>query len=105
MTLGYGISEAANTTSHRFVMGASTTLFFVVYGAALILCAWGMNSLRSWARGPVLFSQLAWLGLAWNFRTGGTWPISVILAVPAVLVLVALLQPASLDALNRHEQP
>ncbi|MFL6159024.1 MAG: hypothetical protein ACJ72D_23295 [Marmoricola sp.] len=96
----FGIVEALNTHSSRAVMGVTTSLFFVVYGAGLLVCARGLSRAQSWGRGPVLISQLIALGLAWNFRSGGTWPISVLLAVPAVAVLVAMLHPTTLAALD-----
>ena len=101
LTAMYGVSEALHITSERLVMGATTSVFFVVYGGAMVLCAWGINRLSTWARGPVLLAQLIWLGLAWNFREGETWPIAVALAVPAVVVLIGMLHPRSVDALER----
>ena len=100
LTAMYGISEAVHVTSDRLVMGVTTSVFFVVYGAALFVCAWGLNHLRSWARGPVLMTQLIWLLLAWSFRDGDTWPIAIGLAVPAVIALVGMLLPSSVDALE-----
>lgn len=101
LTVMYGISEAVHITSTRLVMGLTTAVFFVAYGAAMMLCAWGLNRLRTWARGPVLLAQLIWLGLAWNFREGETLPLAIGLAVPAVIVLVGMLIPSSVDALER----
>ncbi|MFL6022276.1 MAG: hypothetical protein ACJ72O_02980 [Marmoricola sp.] len=98
--VGFGIAEAFHTTAARAAMGVTTSLFFAVFGAALVLCAWGLSRSASWARGPVLIAQLLALGLAWNFKDGDTWPASVGLAVPAVAVLVAMLRPASLAALD-----
>ena len=98
--VGFGIAEAFHTTSARATMGVSTALFFAVFGAALVLCGWGLTRSSTWARGPVLIAQLLALGLAWNFKDGDTWPASVALAVPAVAVLVAMLRPASLAALD-----
>jgi hypothetical protein len=100
LTVMFGISEAFDISSDRLVMGVTTSVFFVVYGAALIVCAWGLNRLRSWARGPVLMTQLIWLLLAWSFRDGDTWPIAIGLAVPAVIALVGMLLPSSVDALE-----
>jgi len=105
LTVMYGVSEAVHVTSARLVMGASTALFFIAYGLALLVCAWGLNRLHTWSRGPVLLSQLIWLGLAWNFRTGDTLPLAICLAVPAVLVLVAMLLPSSVDALEHGPVP
>jgi hypothetical protein len=101
LTVLFGVSEAVDLDSERLVMGLTTALFFLSYGAGLIVCAWGMNTLRPWARGPVLLAQLVWLGLAWNFRTGGTWPVAVVLAAVAALVLAGLLHPRSIEALER----
>ena len=100
LTIGYGLGEAAHLNADRLVMGVTTSLFFVGYGAAMILCAWGLNRVRSWARGPVLLAQLIWLGLAWNFREGETLPLAIGLAVPAVIVLAGLLHPRSIEALE-----
>ena len=101
LTGGFGLAEAASLDSGRLVMGLSTALFFMAYGVVLLVCAWGMNTVRAWARGPVLLSQLIWLGLAWNFRSGDTLPVAVALAVVAALVLAGLLHPRSIDALER----
>jgi peptidoglycan/LPS O-acetylase OafA/YrhL len=100
LTVMYGISEAVHITSDRVVMGVTTAVFFVAYGAAMMVCAWGLNRLRTWARGPVLLAQLILLGLAWNFREGETLPLAIGLAVPAAIVLVGMLLPSSVDALE-----
>jgi len=100
LTVMYGIGEAVHITSDRVVMGVTTSIFFVAYGAAMIVCAWGLNRLRTWARGPVLLAQLILLGLAWNFREGDTLPVAIGLAVPAAIVLLGMLLPSSVDALE-----
>ncbi len=96
----FGAFEAVNTTSGRVVMGSTTALFFVGYGAALVLCAWGLSRVATWARGPVLIAQLLSLGLAWNFRDAETVWFAVLLAVPALVVLVGMLHPQTIEALN-----
>jgi peptidoglycan/LPS O-acetylase OafA/YrhL len=101
VTVMYGIGEAVHITSDRVVMGVTTAVFFVAYGAAMVICAWGLNRLRTWSRGPVLLAQLILLGLAWNFRDGDTLPIAIGMAVPAAIVLVGMLLPESVDALER----
>ncbi len=100
LTLIFGVGEAINLDSDRIVMGLTTAAFFLAYGAALLACAWGMNNLRPWSRGPVLITQLIWLGLAWNFRSGETMPIAIVLLVVAAIVLAGLLHPRSIDALE-----
>lgn len=101
LTVVFGITDAFSLDSDRLVMGVTTGVFFLAYGAGLVACAWGMNTLRPWSRGPVLVAQLIWLGLAWNFRTGDTLPVAIGLAVMATIVLAGLLHPRSIDALER----
>jgi hypothetical protein len=99
----FGIAELADLSSKRVAMGVTTGGFFVLLGVALGFCAWGLRHVRSWARGPVLLVQLISLGLAWNFRGGETWGISVALAIPAVVVLAGMLHPATMHALEGGE--
>jgi peptidoglycan/LPS O-acetylase OafA/YrhL len=104
LTLIFGLGEAVSLDSDRLVMGLTTAAFFMAYGVVLLVCAWGMNNIRPWSRGPVLLAQLIWLGLAWNFRSGETMPIAIGLLVVAVIVLAGLLHPRSIDALERASQ-
>lgn len=101
LTVAFGLLEVVSLDSDRLVMGVTTGAFFLAYGVVLLVCAWGMKTLRPWSRGPVLLTQLIWLGLAWNFRDGDTLPIAIALAVMAALVLAGLLHPRSIDALER----
>lgn len=102
-TVLFGISEALHVSSGRVVMGATTALFFVIYGIALGFCAWGVHALRSWSRGPVLLAQLIWLGLAWNLRGSSIEAVAIAVAVAAFVVLAGMLHPQSVRALNREE--
>jgi hypothetical protein len=101
LLLLFGITEVVTIDSDRLTMGVTVSVFFVGYGVLLILCAWGLNRLRVWARGPVLLAQLVQLGLAWNFKSGSTLPVAIVLALGAALVLAGLLHPRSIDALER----
>jgi hypothetical protein len=98
----FGIAELADLSAKRMAMGVTTGGFFVAAGIGLGACAWGLSRLHTWARGPVLLSQLIALGLAWSFHGGDTWVIAVALAVPAVVVLAGMLHPATLEALEGH---
>jgi len=100
VSIGFGVAEALHTTGERVAMGATTALFFVAYGAGMLLCGRGLTRLQTWARGPVLLAQLISLGLAWNFRDAGTALASVGFAVPAAVVLVGMLHPRTIEALN-----
>jgi len=94
-----GAAELFSLQTDKVVMAATTTLFFLVYGVALAVCAWALWRLRSWARAPVVVAQLIQLFVAWDFRGGETTWIAVALGVVAVLVLAGIFHPQSLDAL------
>jgi len=97
--LALAVLELASLSSQRVAMGVTTAGFFVVYGAALLCCAWLVHRGHSWARSPIVLAQLIQLGIAWNFWGGSTTPVAVGLAVVAVVVVLGLLHPASLEAL------
>lgn len=99
----FGVAEVANVTQERAVMGATTAVFFVVYAAGLVLCAWAIAHLHSWARSPLVLAQLIQLGVAWSFRGGGTWLVSLVLALVAAVTLVGLLHPDSIKALSQGD--
>jgi peptidoglycan/LPS O-acetylase OafA/YrhL len=96
-----GVIEVVSLDGDRVTMGVTVTLFFLAFGGLLVVCAWGLNRLRPFARGPVLLTQLIGLGLAWNFRDGSTLPVAIGLVVAAALVLAGLLHPRSIEALER----
>ncbi|MDP9823866.1 hypothetical protein [Nocardioides massiliensis] len=89
------VLEALTVSGERLVMGLTTTVFFLGYGAALLVGAWGL--LRPWdlVRSPVVLAQLIQLGVAWSFRGGDTGAVAAVLAVTAVAVLVLVLLPSS----------
>lgn len=104
-TFGYGVSTLFHVAKEQWLVAVSTVGFFCLYGAGLVLCGWLLLRLSSWARGPVLFAQLVWLGLAWNFRVGDTWPVAVLLAVTGGATLVGMLHPETMAALDHGDTP
>jgi hypothetical protein len=92
--------ELGSLSASRLTMGLTTAAFFLVYGAALLLFAWAVHRVRSWARSPIVLAQLIQLGLAWNLRGSPTTLIAVALALVAVIVVVGLLHPDSMEALT-----
>jgi hypothetical protein len=96
-----GLLELVSLSPGRLTMGLTTAAFFAGYGALLVFCGWQLTRGAAWARGPVLLAQLIQLGLAWNFREGGTVAASIGLAIVAVIVLAGLFHPASMQALDR----
>jgi hypothetical protein len=96
-----GLVELAALSSGRVTMGVTTGVFFVAYAAGLLFCAWQLTRGVAWMRSPVVLAQLIQLGLAWNFRGGGTLLVAIALALVSVVVLAGLFHPASMKALER----
>jgi hypothetical protein len=94
-----GVVELSALQGDKAVMGASTAVFFWVYGGGLTFCAWRMYRGASWARSPLVMAQLIQLGVAWSFWGGSSTVASLGLAVVAVVVLAGVFHPASLAAL------
>ena len=92
------VLETASIDSDRVSLGVSTAVFFALVGSAVLLCAWGLFALRSWARGPVLLMQLIALGLAWNVKD--LWLLSVVLVAAALVTLAGMLHPDTMRALG-----
>lgn len=93
------VLETANLDDERRSLGLSTTVFFAAYGVVLLAAAWGLHRRASWARGPVLITQLIMLGLAWNMREHVV--VAIALLVCALIVLAGMLHPDTLEALDR----
>jgi hypothetical protein len=96
----YGLLQVPALTAARATMVLTSTLFFVVYGAALGYFGWQLHRLRSWTRAPVVLAQLIQLGVAWSFRGGTTTTLAAGLAVVAVLVMAGVFHPESLRAVE-----
>jgi hypothetical protein len=101
--LGYAVAELASISSDRAAVALTTSLFFAAYGVLLLAAAWALTHGRSWARSPVVLAQLIQLGVAWSFRGGDTTVAAVAIAAVAVIVLIGLLVPSSIDALAQRE--
>lgn len=93
------VLETANLVDERRSMGMSVTVFFAAYGAVLVAAAWGLYRRATWARGPVLITQLIMLGLAWNVREQVV--VAIALALCAGVVLAGMLHPDTLAVLDR----
>jgi hypothetical protein len=92
------VIELGNLSSERLTMGVTTTVFFVAYGALLVWSARAVARHQSWARSPIVLTQLILLGLAWNNRD--TPAVAIALVVVAVVVIAGVLHPDSIDALS-----
>ncbi len=100
LLLGYAVLEAVNADADRLAVAVTTGTFFLLYGGGLMLCAWGLLLRHSWARSPIVLAQFIQLGVAWSFWGGDTTAVALGLALVAVVVLVGVFHPASLQALE-----
>ena len=94
-----GVAELFALTSQRMLMGVTTSVFFLLYGAGLAVCAGALYRLRSVARAPVVVAQLLQIMVAWSFWGGSTTWVAVGLGVVALVVLAGIFHPASLEVL------
>ena len=104
LLLGYAVLELVSVSSDRVAVALTTSVFFAAYGALLLVCAWSITRGRSWARSPIVLTQLIQLGVAWSFRGANTTLVAIALAAVALVVLAGLLAPSSVDALSEEER-
>lgn len=101
--LVYAVLEVGHATDGRVGLAVGTAIFFAVVGGGLVVCAYGLWLVNSWARSPVVVVQLITLLTAWSFVGGETTAVAVVLAVVSVATLVCLLHPRSVHALATDE--
>lgn len=92
------VLEFANQDDGRRSLGVSTAAFFAAYGAVLLAAAWGLFRRAGWSRGPVLLTQLIFLGIAWNVREH--LAVTIALVICAAIVLAGMLHPDTIEALE-----
>ncbi len=102
--LGYGLfglTEWAVTDRDNPVVGISTGLFFVLFAGFLGFCAWRLWRLQSWARAPIVMTQLIQVPVAVSFwGSGWTNSVTVGLVVLSLVTLAGIFHPESLEALE-----
>lgn len=86
---------------HVSTMSVTSAVFFLVYAAALTVCGYGILGLHSWARSPVVLTQLLMLGLAWDARH--TVAVALPMGLVALATLGCLLSRGGLTALSPHD--
>jgi hypothetical protein len=97
------VLEVFALESGRLTLGVTTGLFFLIVGAGLLFCAWGLFRIGSWARGPVVAAELIGLLLSFSFWGGETTLVAVVILLISLGALVGVLHPASTRALAADE--
>jgi hypothetical protein len=97
------VLEVVALESGRLTLGITTALFFLILGAGLIFCAWGLSRVGSWARGPVVATELIGVLLSFSFWGGETTLVAVAILIVSLATLVGVLHPASTRALAADE--
>jgi lipoprotein signal peptidase len=97
--VAFAVAEVANVDTHHPSTGLTTAAFFLLYAVGLAACARGLTHLNSWCRGPIVLAQLIELGVAWSFVGQETTWVAVLLAIPAIVVLVIMFSPSTTEAL------
>src|SRR5690554_29135 len=81
------VAELVATDSSRLSVGLTTAAFFALVAAGLLVCARGLLRRETWARGPVVMTQLIQLGMAYSlFDPQSPW-LGVALVVVALVVV------------------
>ena len=101
--LAVGASVVFGSERGRLVLDVTTTVFFLLYGCGLLVCARGLVLARRWTRAPVVLAQLIQVLVAWSFLQGSTRWVAVLMAVAAVTVLGSVLSPPATRALVPEE--
>lgn len=88
-----------NTTDVGIATGVGIGSFLALYGLAQLYACWKLLAWRPWARGPLLFTQLIQLGLAWGLRDSDLPWLAIVMAASAAIALGCLVAPAVTRAL------
>jgi hypothetical protein len=100
---GLAVLEVAALNTGRIALGITTGLFFLALGGGLLFCARGLHRVQSWARGPVLATELIGVLLSFSFWGGETTLVAVVILLVSLAALVGVLHPASTRALAADE--
>ncbi|SDE18669.1 hypothetical protein SAMN04489747_2740 [Auraticoccus monumenti] len=100
VALGLGVVEAFSTQASRWVVGVTTAVVFLAYGAFLLLVAQGLRRARRWSRGPAVAVHLLHLPIAYGFLGGSTTWVALLVGGLSLLSLVCLLVPRATAALT-----
>jgi hypothetical protein len=83
------------------VSGFGNAAWFALVGAGVLAGAWALWTGRRWGRGIAVFAQLLLLPVTWYIGVGShQWLYAVPIALVALVTLVLLFSPATLQWLG-----
>lgn len=98
------VVRALAGADQHVVSGFGNAAWFAVIGGAVLAAAWALWTGRRWGRGIAVFAQLLLLPVTWYIGVGShQWLYAVPIAVLAVITLVLLFSPATLQWLNSYD--
>jgi hypothetical protein len=97
------VFEMANTEGEKLVLGITTAVFFLAYGAFLAYAAWRLYRLHSWARAPLVLAQIIQVLVGGSFWGGSTTVVAVVMILVGLVALAGIFHPESLAALESGE--
>jgi hypothetical protein len=95
------VVRALAGADQHVVSGFGNAAWFAVIGAAVLAAGWALWTGRRWGRGVAVFAQLLLLPVTWYLGVGShQWFYAIPIAVVAVITLVLLFSPATLQWLG-----
>ncbi len=100
----FALIELSSISGGAYAGGIGIGLFLALYGLTQLFACWKLLQWQPWARGPLMFTQLVQLGLAWGLKDWGMREtearlLAILMAVTAAVALVCLILPAVTRAL------
>jgi hypothetical protein len=98
------VRHLAGVEDQPWLSGYGTAAWFVIMGSAVLASGWALWTGRRWGRGIAVFAQLLLLPVAWYMGVGsGQWLYGVPVALVAVVALVLLFSPSTLEWLGAQD--
>ena len=99
----FGVIAIASLSGNGAADSVGIGLFLVAYGVAQLFAGSKLLQWHTWARGPLVFTQLIQVGLAWGLRDSDRQWLGIVMATTAVVSLACMLVPAVTRALIDEE--
>jgi len=102
--IGWAVLDLLDLSSERLGLGIGTAVFLAAYGLGQLIASRGLLRGSSWARGPLVMTQIIQLLLAWSYRDVAAVPVIVAMVAGAVVALACMLAPPVTQALGADDR-